>query len=157
MDGVLMKIVVQRCKKANVTVEDKIVGQIEHGLVLLVGFTDSDTEKEMDYLVDKVLHLRIFDDEFGIMNHSILDVGGSILSVSQFTLYADTRKGRRPSYIKALRGEEAVKLYEKFNQKLSSHNLKVETGIFGADMQVSLINDGPITIILEKEGDSDGK
>lgn len=146
-----MKVIVQRCMKSNVKVNNKIVGSIEHGVMLLVGFTYGDNEEIIDYMVDKIIHLRIFDDENGIMNKSLIDVGGSILSISQFTLYADASKGRRPSYIKALRGEEAIKLYEIFNNKLKNKNIHVETGVFGADMQVSLINDGPVTIILEKE------
>ena len=144
-----MKIVAQRVKEANVKVDGKVVGKIEDGLMLLVSFTQADTEKEIDYMVNKVLALRIFDDENGVMNRSVLDVGGSILSISQFTLYADTKKGNRPSYINALNGEEAIKLYDLFNEKLKNH-IKVETGIFGADMKVSLLNDGPVTIILEK-------
>lgn len=152
-----MRVVVQRCMKASVSVENKIVGKIDKGLMLLVGFTYGDSEKEIDYMVDKIVHLRIFDDENGVMNQSLLDVGGSILSISQFTLYADTRKGRRPSYIKALNGEEAKDLYQLFNQKLRSTVKLVEEGIFGADMKVDFINDGPVTIILEKEGDLDGK
>jgi len=152
-----MKIVVQRCKNAKVEVEEKVVGSIEHGLVLLVAFTKGDTEKEIDYMIDKIIHLRIFDDEFGVMNLSLQDVQGEVLSVSQFTLYADTRKGRRPSYVNALNGEEAKKLYDQFNQKLKTTLGKLETGIFGADMQVSLTNDGPVTIILEKEGEFFGK
>ena len=151
-----MKVIVQRCMKASVSVENKIVGKIDKGLMLLVGFTYGDTEKEIDYLIDKIVHLRIFDDENGVMNQSLLDVSGSILSISQFTLYADTRKGRRPSYIKALNGEEANTLYQLFNQKLRQFNI-VEEGIFGADMKVDFINDGPVTIILEKEGDNNGK
>lgn len=152
-----MRVVVQRCMKASVSVENKIVGKIDKGLMLLVGFTYGDTEKEIDYMVDKIVHFRIFDDENGVMNQSLLDVGGSILSISQFTLYADTRKGRRPSYIKALNGDEAKDLYQLFNQKLRSTVKLVEEGIFGADMKVDFINDGPVTIILEKEGDLDGK
>lgn len=152
-----MRIVVQRCKEASVQVDKKTVGKIEQGLVLLVGFTEGDTIKEIEYLIDKVLHLRIFDDEEGIMNRSLLDVGGSILSISQFTLYADTRKGRRPSYVQALNGKEASVLYDIFNQKLESAHVQVEKGIFGADMKVALVNDGPVTILLEKEGDSHGK
>lgn len=148
-----MKVVVQRCKKSSVIVDEKCVGRIEKGLLLLVGFTDGDTKKEIDYLVDKIIHLRIFDDENGIMNQSLLDMNGSILSVSQFTLYADTKKGRRPSYIKALNGEEARLLYQLFNQELRKKVSRVEEGIFGADMEVHLINDGPVTILLEKEGD----
>ena len=145
-----MKVLVQRVLSSSVEVDNKIVGQINKGLMLLVGFTDSDTDKEIDYMVDKIIKLRIFDDENGVMNKSLIDVNGSILSISQFTLYADTRKGRRPSYIKALNGDKAILLYDKFNNKLKEENIKVETGIFGADMKVSLINDGPITIMLEK-------
>jgi len=145
-----MRIIVQRCDKAKVEVENKIVGQIEKGLMLLVGFTHTDTEKEIEYMVKKVLNLRIFDDENGVMNKSVLDVSGSILSVSQFTLYADARKGNRPSYINALGGEKSTILYDKFNEKLKEF-IKVETGIFGADMKVDFINDGPVTIMLEKE------
>ena len=145
-----MKVLVQRVLSSSVEVDNKIVGQINKGLMLLVGFTDSYTDKEIDYMVDKIINLRIFDDENGVMNKSLIDVNGSILSISQFTLYADTRKGRRPSYIKALNGDKAILLYDKFNNKLKEENIKVETGIFGADMKVSLINDGPITIMLEK-------
>lgn len=152
-----MRVVVQRCMKASVQVENNTVGSIGKGLMLLVGFTYGDSEKEIDYMVDKIVHLRIFDDENGVMNQSLLDVSGSILSISQFTLYADTRKGRRPSYIKALNGDEAKTLYQLFNQKLRSTVELVEEGIFGADMKVDFINDGPVTIILEKEGDLDGK
>lgn len=148
-----MKIIAQRCTEARVTVEDEVVGQIGQGVLLLVGFTEGDSLKEIDYLVDKVVHLRIFDDENRVMNRSLLDVGGSILSVSQFTLYADTKKGRRPSYVKALGGEKANELYQLFNEKLRERVKIVEEGVFGADMQVSLINDGPVTIILEKAGE----
>ena len=144
-----MKIVVQRVKNSSVEVNKKIVGKIDKGLMLLVSFTQSDTEKNIDWMVNKVLNLRIFDDESGIINKSVLDIGGSILSISQFTLYGDANKGNRPSYINALNGEEAVKLYDLFNEKLKNH-IKVETGIFGADMKVSLLNDGPVTILLEK-------
>lgn len=145
-----MRVLVQRVTSANVKVDNKVVGEINHGLLLLVGFTQSDTSKEIDYMVDKVINLRIFDDENGVMNKSLLDTKGSILSVSQFTLYADATKGRRPSYINALNGDKAIILYDEFNKKLKEKNVKVETGIFGADMQVELINDGPITIMLEK-------
>ena len=150
-----MKVIVQRSKKANVEIEGNINGQIDYGVVLLVGFTYGDDEKIIDYIADKVVNLRIFDDENGVMNKSLLDVGGSILSISQFTLYADPNNGRRPSYIKALKGEEATKLYDLFNKKLASKNVNVQTGIFGADMKVSLINDGPVTIIIEKENKSE--
>ena len=145
-----MKVVVQRVKESSVKVDKKIVGKINYGYMLLVSFTDGDSEKIIDYMVNKIINLRIMDDENGVMNKNILDIGGSILSISQFTLYGDTKKGNRPSYIKALRGEESIKLYELFNEKLSKY-IKVETGIFGANMEVSLINDGPVTIILEKE------
>lgn len=144
-----MKIVAQRVIKSKVEVSNKVVGEIENGLMLLVSFTHTDTEENIDYMVKKVLGLRIFDDEFGVMNRSVLDVGGSILSISQFTLYADTKKGNRPSYINALSGDKATILYDKFNEKLREF-IKVETGIFGSEMKVSLINDGPVTIILEK-------
>ena len=151
-----MKIVVQRCENANVSVDKKIVGTIDKGLVLLVGFTKGDSIEEITYMVDKVTNLRIFDDEEGVMNKSLLDVGGDVLSISQFTLYGDARKGRRPSYVKALGGEEASLLYKMFNDELRK-KVKVKEGIFGADMKVSLVNDGPVTIFLEKEGSCDGK
>lgn len=151
-----MKIVVQRCSSASVTVDSKVVGKIDKGLVLLVGFTEGDSINEITYMADKVINLRIFDDENGVMNKSLLDVNGSILSISQFTLYGDAKKGRRPSYVKALRGEEAIKLYELFNNELRK-KVSVEEGIFGADMKVSLVNDGPVTILLEKECDNNGK
>ena len=143
-----MKVLVQRSLESSVSVDNKVVGSIDKGLVLLVGFTHTDTSEDIDYLVKKVVNLRIFDDENGVMNKSILDVGGSVLSISQFTLYADTKKGNRPSYINAMGGENATKLYDEFNQKLSEY-VKVEKGVFGADMKVSITNDGPVTIILE--------
>ena len=143
-----MRILVQRSLSSSVSVDNKIVGSIDKGLVLLVGFTHSDDSSKIDYLINKVLNLRIFDDENGVMNKSVLDVGGSILSISQFTLYADSKKGNRPSYINALGGESATLLYDEFNKKLSEH-IHVETGIFGADMCVSITNDGPVTILLE--------
>lgn len=145
-----MKVLVQRVLSSNVKVGNKVVGSINNGLLLFVGFTLNDTSKEIDYMVDKVINLRIFDDENGIMNKSLLEVNGNILSISQFTLYANSTKGRRPSYINALNGDKAIVLYDEFNRKLKDKNIKVETGIFGADMQVELINDGPITIMLEK-------
>ena len=144
-----MRVVVQRVSKACVSVNNKVVGSIGEGLMLLVGFTQDDTLENIDYMVNKLLNLRIFPDENGVMNKSVKDTGGSILSISQFTLYGDTSKGNRPSYIKALNGEYAIKLYDKFNEKLKEYVL-VETGVFGADMQVSLVNMGPTTIILEK-------
>ena len=147
-----MKVVVQRCKRPKESVNNQVVGAINEGVMLLVGFTQNDSLKEIKYLADKVINLRIFDDENGVMNKSLKDVNGSILSISQFTLYADTSRGRRPSYIKALNGKEASNLYDKFNEELKNHNIHVETGIFGSEMEVDFINDGPITIILEKEG-----
>ena len=152
-----MSVLVQRSLNAKVTVENNIIGKIEHGIVALVGFTEGDTEKEINFLVDKIINLRIFNDENGVMNKSIQDVGGSILSISQFTLYANTKKGRRPSYIEALNGESAKKLYDTWNQKLKNTGIEIQTGKFGADMKVSLINDGPVTILLEKEGGKDEK
>ena len=146
-----MKIVVQRSKNASVVVDGNLVGSIDNGLTLLVGFTDGDTEDTIDMMINKVINLRIFDDENGVMNKSLLDVSGKILSISQFTLYADTRKGRRPSYIKALKAEYATKLYDLFNDKLRDLGIIVETGIFGADMKVTLTNDGPVTILMESE------
>ena len=145
-----MRVVVQRTKKSSVSVDEEVVGKIDKGLMLLVGFTEGDNIEKIKYMVNKIINLRIFDDENGIMNKSILDVSGSILSISQFTLYADTKKGNRPSYVKALNGEEAIELYKLFNLELKKH-VHVEEGIFGADMKVSLVNDGPVTIILEKE------
>ena len=144
-----MKIVAQRVSNASVEVDKKVVGKIDNGLMLLVSFTQTDTEENIQYMVKKVLGLRIFDDENGVMNKNVLDTNGSILSISQFTLYGDATKGNRPSYIKALNGSEAIKLYDRFNEELRK-SIKVETGIFGAEMKVSLLNDGPVTIILEK-------
>ena len=144
-----MRVIVQRVREASVSVDSKVVGKIGNGYMLLVGFTEGDNITNIEAMVKKIINLRIMDDENGVMNKSILDTGGEILSISQFTLYADTTKGNRPSYIKALNGEEAVKLYNLFNEKLKNH-IKVETGKFGAEMEVSLLNDGPVTIILEK-------
>ena len=143
-----MKVVVQRSKKSSVEVDNVVVGSIDKGLVVLVGFTHGDDIHDIEYLVDKIINLRIFDDENGVMNKSILDVNGSILSISQFTLYADTLKGRRPSYVNALKNIEAKPLYDLFNEKLRE-KIKVETGIFGGDMKVAITNDGPVTIIME--------
>lgn len=144
-----MRVLVQRSKNSNVTIDNEINGSIEKGLVLFVGFTDGDTIDDIKYLAKKVVNLRIFDDENGVMNKSLLDTNGEILSISQFTLYADATKGNRPSYIKAMNGEEATKLYDLFNEELRTYNVNVETGIFGADMLVNINNNGPITIWLE--------
>ena len=143
-----MRAILQRSLEAKVEIDQKVVGKIDKGLVVLVGFTDGDNSLVIYKMIEKIVNLRIFDDNNGVMNKSILDIEGQILSVSQFTLYANTSKGRRPSYVEALNPEEATVLYDEFNQKLRKH-VKVETGVFGANMQVSLINDGPITISLE--------
>ena len=146
-----MRVLVQRSKNSKVIIDNKVYGEIDYGMVLLVCFTYNDNEKVIDYMIDKILNLRIFDDENGIMNKSLLDISGSILSISQFTLYADTTRGRRPSYVKALNGNEASVLYNIFNSKLKDKNIKLATGIFGAEMEVNIVNDGPIRILLEKE------
>ncbi len=145
-----MRVLVQKSKQASCVVDGKTVGKIESGLVLFVGFTETDTIDNIKYLVKKVLNLRIFEDEFGVMNKSMLEQENKeVLSISQFTLYADTKKGNRPSYIKALNGNDAKKLYDLWNEELKKE-VSVKTGIFGADMQISLINDGPTTIWLER-------
>lgn len=143
-----MKVLVQRVKEAKVEVDKKVIGKIDKGYMLLVSFTESDTKEIIDKMVRKVLNLRIMDDENGVMNLAIDPSKDKILSISQFTLYADTSKGNRPSYLKALRGEESSLLYDYFNQELRKY-IEVETGKFGADMDVSLINNGPCTIMLE--------
>lgn len=145
-----MRVLVQRCDKALVRVNDNVVGSIDKGLMILVGFTEGDNFDTIKYMADKVVNLRVFDDENGIMNKSLLDKSFSILSVSQFTLYGDASKGRRPSYVNALNGSLAKPLYDKFNEELRKYGVEVETGIFGADMKVELINDGPVTIMLER-------
>ena len=145
-----MRVLVQRALSSSVTADNEVIGRIDKGAVLLVGFTEGDNSDTIDYMVNKVLNLRIYDDSNGVMNKSILDVGGSILSISQFTLYANSKKGNRPSYINALNGEKAISLYEEFNNKLSRY-ICVETGKFGADMLVDIKNDGPVTIMLERE------
>jgi len=144
-----MRVVVQRTRKASVTVADEVVGQIGHGLLLLVGITHEDGEKDVEFVADKIANLRIFEDGDGKMNHSVLETGGQILSVSQFTLYGDCRKGRRPNFMAAARPGQAEPLYERFNQKLREKGLRVETGRFGAMMDVRLLNDGPVTLIVE--------
>ncbi len=144
-----MKTVITRVNSASVKVDNKLISEIKNGLLILVGFAENDNEEKIDYMVNKITNLRIFDDESGIMNKSIKDTNGEILSVSQFTLYGDASKGNRPSYIKALKGEEAIKLYDLFNKKLNNI-IKTKTGIFGAEMKVESTNDGPVTIIIEK-------
>ncbi|CAM3940547.1 D-aminoacyl-tRNA deacylase [Lederbergia lenta] len=145
-----MKVVLQRCKEANVKVGGKEVGSIGAGLVLLVGITHNDTEEACSWLADKIVNLRIFEDGQGKMNRSLLEEKGEILSVSQFTLYGDCNKGRRPNFMNAAKPDHAELLYQRFNEILREKNITVQTGIFGAMMDVSLINDGPVTLILEK-------
>ncbi|EAZ83669.1 D-aminoacyl-tRNA deacylase [Lysinibacillus sp. FSL M8-0216] len=146
-----MKVVLQRSKTASVTVDGTVTGAIDSGYVLLVGITHEDTQEDVEYLAKKVANLRLWEDADGKMNHSILEQGGAILSVSQFTLYGDAKKGNRPSFTSAARPEVAEPLWEAFNQALREHGLHVETGIFGAMMDVALINDGPVTILLESK------
>lgn len=146
-----MKAVIQRAKNASVSVDEKIVGAIDDGFVILLGVTHEDTIDDIDYLVNKIIHLRVFEDENEKMNLSLLDIGGSILSISQFTLYADTKKGRRPSFVQAAKPDQALDLYEKFNHALVNKNIHVETGEFGAMMDVGLTNVGPVTIILDSK------
>jgi len=146
-----MRVLIQRSKNSSVTIDNKVNGSIDFGYVLLVGFTDGDNEQIVDKMINKILNLRIFEDENGKMNKSIIDEGGSILSISQFTLYADTKKGNRPSFVQSLEYNKASNLYDYFNLKLKERNIKVETGIFGADMKVSILNDGPVTIFLDSE------
>lgn len=146
-----MKTVLQRVLKADVVVEGQKVGAIEHGLLILVGVEQGDDERDSSFLARKTAELRIFSDENGKMNRSVQDVGGSVLVVSQFTLIADWRKGRRPSFIRAADPKEGQRLYEHFAQQLRKLQLPVETGVFGADMQVSLVNDGPVTLLLEHQ------
>ncbi|MFM2228426.1 MAG: hypothetical protein RL664_1769 [Bacteroidota bacterium] len=144
-----MKIVLQRVSSASVKVDSKIVGSIENGLLLLIGFSSNDTEENILPTIEKIVKLRIFSDEEGKMNKSVLDVEGSMLMISQFTLYADTKKGNRPSFIEAARPEQAIPLYEFFIAEMKKRISKVETGIFGADMKVELVNDGPVTIVFD--------
>ncbi|MEK5328581.1 D-aminoacyl-tRNA deacylase [Bacillus sp. FSL W8-0006] len=146
-----MRLVVQRVTSASVKVEEKITGAINEGYMVLVGVTHEDTEEDVHYLAEKLAHLRIFEDENGKMNHSLLDVKGSVLSVSQFTLYGDTRKGRRPNFMKAAKPDVANSLYECFNETLREKGIHVETGRFGAMMDVSLTNSGPVTMLMDSK------
>jgi D-tyrosyl-tRNA(Tyr) deacylase len=145
-----MKALIQRVSKANVKVESSIAGEIDHGLLVFLGVTDNDTSEEVDFLVNKIVNLRIFNDNNDKMNLSLLDVKGEMLVVSQFTLYADCQRGRRPSYTQAAAPDYADKMYEEFISKINELGIEVKSGVFGAHMEVSLINDGPVTIMIEK-------
>ncbi len=149
--GRVMRVVLQRVSHASVTVEEKVIGQIQRGFLLLVGVTHDDAMEDMEYLVRKIVQMRIFEDEEGKLNRSIQDIGGEILSVSQFTLYAETKKGNRPSFSKAAPGDVALEMFEQFNGLLRETGVPVETGQFGADMKVELLNDGPVTILLDSK------
>ena len=146
-----MRIVIQRVREASVTIDGQLYSQIGYGYLLLVGFEESDSDEILEQMARKVLELRICEDENQKMNLSIMDIGGDILSVSQFTLYADVRKGRRPSFTDAAGAQQATKLYDQFNEILRQSGLKIETGVFQADMKVALVNDGPVTIILDSK------
>ena len=146
-----MRVVLQRVSHASVTVEEKVIGKIQRGFLLLVGVTHDDAMEDMEYLVRKIVQMRIFEDEEGKLNRSIQDIGGEILLVSQFTLYADTKKGNRPSFSKAAPGDVALEMFEQFNGLLRDTGIPVETGQFGADMKVELLNDGPVTILLDSK------
>lgn len=147
-----MRVVIQRATFAKVEVDKKVVGEIENGMMILVGFENEDTNEDLTWMAGKITSLRIFDDEQGVMNKSIIDAGGDILCISQFTLHALTKKGNRPSYIKAAKGEVAEPLYHEFCNKLKNNlNKEIKKGIFGADMKVSLLNDGPVTICIDSK------
>lgn len=146
-----MRVVLQRVNKASVTVEGIITGSIEKGLLVFAGITENDSKEEIDWISDKIANLRIFEDENAKMNRSVLEVDGKVLLISQFTLYGDARKGRRPSFSAAAGPEKAKVIYEALGKKIEEKGLKVEYGVFGADMKVSLENDGPVTILLDSE------
>lgn len=146
-----MRVVLQRVSHASVTVEEKVIGKIQRGFLLLVGVTHDDAMEDMEYLVRKIVQMRIFEDEEGKLNRCIQDIGGEILSVSQFTLYADTKKGNRPSFSKAAPGDVAIEMFDQFNALLRETGIPVETGQFGANMKVELLNDGPVTILLDSK------
>lgn len=146
-----MRAVIQRVSQAKVVVDDNTVGQIGKGFMILLGVHEEDTQADVDYLVGKISKLRVFEDDQQKMNRSIIDVGGEILSISQFTLFADTKKGNRPSFVQAAKPDVAIPLYESFNEGLRQVGIPVETGIFGADMKCHLVNDGPVTIIIDSQ------
>ena len=146
-----MRAVIQRVSQAKVVVDDNTVGQIGKGFMILLGVHEQDTQTDVDYLVGKISKLRVFEDDQQKMNRSIIDVGGEILSISQFTLFADTKKGNRPSFVQAAKPDVAIPLYEAFNEGLRQAGIPVETGIFGADMKCHLVNDGPVTVIIDSQ------
>lgn len=146
-----MRAVIQRVSQAKVVVDDNTVGQINRGFMILLGVHEEDTQADVDYLVGKISKLRVFEDDQQKMNRSIIDVDGKILSISQFTLFADTKKGNRPSFVQAAKPDVAIPLYEAFNEGLRQAGIPVETGIFGADMKCHLVNDGPVTIIIDSQ------
>ena len=146
-----MRVVIQRVSEASVKVDNKVVGEIGKGLMLLIGVDESDENTDADWLVKKILDVRVFSDEEGKMNHSVKDINGEILCISQFTLISDYKKGNRPSYIKAARPDKAIPLFEYFKDEMKKSGLKTESGIFGADMKVSLINDGPVTLVFDSK------
>lgn len=146
-----MRAVIQRVSQAKVVVDENTVGQINRGFMILLGVHEEDTQTDVDYLVGKISKLRVFEDDQQKMNRSIMDVGGEILSISQFTLFADTKKGNRPSFVQAAKPDTAIPLYEAFNEGFRQVGIPVETGIFGADMKCHLVNDGPVTIIIDSQ------
>lgn len=146
-----MKAVIQRVSEANVKVDHKTVGEISNGLLLLIGIDEEDEQSDADWLIQKILNLRIFGDEEGKLNLSVLNISGEILCISQFTLIADYKKGNRPSFIKAAKPDKAIPLFDYFTKEIAKSNLKIESGIFGADMKVSLLNDGPVTIVMDSK------
>uniref|UniRef100_UPI0011F313EC D-aminoacyl-tRNA deacylase n=1 Tax=Roseiconus lacunae TaxID=2605694 RepID=UPI0011F313EC len=149
-----MRVVLQRVSEASVKVDEEIVGQINHGFVALVGIGHGDDEKIIEWMADKTVQLRVFEDDAGKMNRSLADVSGGVLAISQFTLYGDCRKGRRPAFTAAAAPEVAKQLYEHYVNAIGKHGIEVQTGIFAADMKVSLINDGPVTMLLDREADA---
>ena len=146
-----MKVVIQRVSESSVKVDNEVVGAIQQGYMLLIGVDETDENSDADWLVQKILNLRVFSDNEGKMNQSILDINGEILCISQFTLIADYKKGNRPSFIKAAKPEKAIPMFDYFKDELKKSGLKIESGIFGADMKVSLINDGPVTIVMDSK------
>lgn len=144
-----MRAVVQRVKQSSVKVDGKVIGHIQKGFNVLIGISSSDTDKDLEYIKDKLINLRVFEDENNKMNLSIKDIKGEMLIISQFTLYGDCRKGRRPNFMQAMMPGEAEKVYDKFIKMMKSDDIKIETGIFGADMEVNIVNDGPVTLIID--------